>query len=355
MDVFHFLQRITNAVSRRGGPSHVLYSSFCADLVACVYCENKVDFDCLANAIARAHNVSIAMAGNTARKREDFRKFVRRSIPGPAELERRMLRLLEAYEGMADGNGHLVLHEEAVKCFHEQPRHARKGCVSDPEWGAFCPDGPHTFRGDGDTVVVPKWRMLRGTSQLEGFHPMQAATISGTNVGAELGNAQLLEAAVRWNRKVGGNSLAHADVQRDDVLRGIALLQKKLRGDTQLPEHVDPEALPTLEEFGVGYLLQGLGADARAAGKINWRSHDTLRKKHEPKRAGLAKTYQPYPVDKSPEMIQAFTVLFAESGDPEDMLRLYKERYFAPSGAQGDGASGYYLTNIVFVKKWLKE
>ena len=295
------------------------------------------------------------MAGNTARKREDFRKFVRRSIPGPAELERRMLRLLEAYEGMADGNGHLVLHEEAVKCFHEQLRHARKGCVSDPEWGAFCPDGSHAFRGDGDAVVVPKWRMLRGTSQLEGFHPMQAATISGTNVGAELGNAQLLEAAVRWNRKVGGNSLAHADVQRDDVLRGIALLQKKLRGDTQLPEHVDPEALPTLEEFGVGYLLQGLGADARAAGKINWRSHDTLRKKHEPKRAGLAKTYQPYPVDKSPEMIQAFTVLFAESGDPEDMLRLYKERYFAPSGAQGDGASGYYLTNIVFVKKWLKE
>ena len=53
-----------------------------------------------------------------------------------------MLRLLDAYDGLADGNGHLVLREEAVECFHEQLTHARKGCVSDPEWGAFCPDGP---------------------------------------------------------------------------------------------------------------------------------------------------------------------------------------------------------------------
>ena len=81
----------------------MMYSTLCADLVECVYCENKVDFDFLASAIARTANVSIAMAGNTARKREDFRKFARRSIPEPAELERRMARLLEAYEDKVDG------------------------------------------------------------------------------------------------------------------------------------------------------------------------------------------------------------------------------------------------------------
>ena len=239
LDMFHFLQRITNAVSRRGGPSHVLYSTFCADLVECVYCENKVDFDCLASAIARTSNVSIAMAGNAARKREDFRKYVRRAIPEPAELERRMTRLLDAYESKTDGNGHLVLHEEAVACFKEQLKHARNGCVSDPVWGSYIRSGEHTFRGDGGSVTVPMWKAIRGTSQIEGFHPTQAGTISGTNVGPELGNAQLLEAAVRWNRKMGSRTAAHADVHRGDVLRGMAALQKKLRGATQLPTDFD--------------------------------------------------------------------------------------------------------------------
>ena len=355
LDVFHFLQRITNAVSRRGGPSHVLYSTFCADLVECVYCENKVDFDCLANAIARAHNVSIAVAGNTARKREDFRKFVRRAIPDAAELERRMVRLLDAYRGKADGNGHLVLHEDALQCFQEQLKHARNGCVSDPDWGAFVQNGEHTFRGDGGAVSVPMWRMVRGTSQIEGFHPTQAGTISGTNVGPQLGNAQLLEAAVRWNRKMDCRSDAHADVHRADVLRGISALQMELVGESQLPTEFDPTPPPGGEEFGVEYLLQGLGADLGATTEVNWAAGGSLRKRKEPAPSGLSKVFTPYPVNKTPEMLQAFSALSAESSDPDVILRLYRERYYAPSEAVGPGATGYFLTNIVFVKKWLKQ
>ena len=92
----------------------MLYITFCADLVECVYCERNVDSDCLSSAIARASNVSIALAGNTARKRDDSRKIVCLDIPEPAELERLMARLLDAYEFNMDGNGHLVLQEEAV-------------------------------------------------------------------------------------------------------------------------------------------------------------------------------------------------------------------------------------------------
>ena len=116
----------------------MLYSTFCADLVECVYCENKVDFDFLASAISRTANVSIAMAGIRRGSGGGFRKFVRRSTPEPAELERRMARLLQAYEDKVDGNGHLVLREEAVACFREQLKHARNGRVSDPDWGRTC-------------------------------------------------------------------------------------------------------------------------------------------------------------------------------------------------------------------------
>ena len=34
---------------------------------------------------------------------------------------------------------------------------------------------------------------------------------------------------------------------------------------------------------------------------------------------------------------------------------MYRERYFATSSGTGPGATGYYLTNVVFVKKWLKQ
>ena len=75
----------------------------------------------------------------------------------------------------------------------------------------------------------PMWKAIRGASQIECFHPTQAGTISGTNVGPELGNAQLLEAPARWNRKMGRRTAAYADVQRGDVLRRMAALQQKLR------------------------------------------------------------------------------------------------------------------------------
>ena len=93
------------------------------------------------------------MAGNTARKREDFRQFVRRATPEPAELERRMARLLEAYESKMDGNGNLVLRE-AVACLKEQLKRARNGCVSDPDWGPYVLSAEHAFRGGGGIAVT---------------------------------------------------------------------------------------------------------------------------------------------------------------------------------------------------------
>ena len=201
--------------------------------------------------------------------------------------------------------------------------------------------GEHTFRGDGGlSVTAPKWRAVRGTSQIEGFHPTQAGTISGTNVGPDLGNAQLLEAAVRWNRKMGRRTAAHADVHRDDVLRGISALQQKLRGGSQIPAKFDEPPLAAAEEFGVGYLLHGLGADLGAKTEINWEPTGSLRKRKAPAAAGLSKFPTPYPVGKTPEMRQAFEVICAESDEPEAILRMYRERYYAPSAATGPGATG---------------
>ena len=70
-----------------------------------------------------------------------------------------------------------------------------------------------------------------------------------------------------------------------------------------------------------------------------------------PAAAGLPKVPTPYPEDKTPEMRQAFDAFCAESDGAEVNLRLYRERYYAPSPGAGPGATWYYSANIVFVKK----
>ena len=80
------------------------------------------------------------------------------------------------------------------------------------------------------------WRAIRGSSQIEGPQPTEAGTISGTNVGPELGNAQILEAAARRGRGMECRTAARADFQRGDVLRGIAAMQKTLRAGDPSPD-----------------------------------------------------------------------------------------------------------------------
>ena len=205
-----------------------------------------------------------------ARKRGYFRQFVRRAIPETAGLERRATRLLDAYEPKMGGDGHLVLTEEAVACFKEQLNRARNGCVIDPDWGSYVRSAEYTFRGDGGAVSFPMWKAIRGASRIECFHPTHAGTISGTNFGPGIGNAQLLEAATRRNRKIGRRTAAHADVQRGDVLRGMAALRQKLRGGAQLPAKFDAAFHLSAGEFGVGYRLEGLGADLGAKTVVGW-------------------------------------------------------------------------------------
>ena len=97
------------------------------------------------------------MAGNTAPKREDFRTVVRRATPEPEELERHVDRLVEANESKMDGDGQLVLREEAVACFNDQLTHARNVGVSDPYRGSYVRSGERTFRDEGGSVAAPKW------------------------------------------------------------------------------------------------------------------------------------------------------------------------------------------------------
>lgn len=56
------------------------------------------------------------------------------------------------------------------------------------------------FRGrESADTRLPVWQPLRGTSQLEGFHPHQARWVTGTRVSPALFQAQAFLGLARWN------------------------------------------------------------------------------------------------------------------------------------------------------------
>ena len=179
---------------------------------------------------------------------------------------------------------------------------------------------------------------------------MQAGVISGTIVGPQIGNANLLEDSARWGWEMGCRAAAHAGAQRECVLLGIPAIRGKLREETHLPTDFDQAHHAPAGEFGVGHLLQGLGADLGAKTEVYWAPLGSLRKRKAPAAAGLSKVPTPYPADETPEMRHAPEALCAETDGPEGIRRLYRAMYYAPSPGTGPCATGYYLANIVFVK-----
>ena len=357
LDISHFLQRITSAVSSVGGPNHVLYNRFCADLVSCVYAENADDLAGVITAVARTAGQGPAGAEVSARRLGDFRKLVRRRVPEADVLEDRLLRFIALYKDQRDPNGNSVLHERALSCIERQLLHVRRGCVSDPPDGAFVRDGVKRIRGNGLVLEVARWRSLRGTSQLEGFHPLQSQTMSGTNVGPKTGQAQLLEAAIRWNRgKSGGKQGPDRNLYDPKVSRRVAELQRVCGGEATL-SCAPAETCSVPEEYGPAYLLTLLGAGPsnEVETSVDWSISATSSKcigpdSAHPKKLSRAGDF--YPCDRTPEMISAFEALFAETQDPEEITVRYNRRYYLVSGGSTVGGSGYFRTNANHVRKW---
>ena len=179
-----------------------MYNPFCADLVAAVYAENREDVARLTDAISRTQGVSFASAAGVVRKHPDYKRIVRRHVPPAADLRARIEQLIAVYKDKCDPHGHCILHEHALRTIQNKLGHVDSHCVSGDDAGVYEKTGARTLSGNGCDVTLTTWRSLRGTSQLEGFHPTQSQTLGSGGVGLLLGEAQLLEAAIRRYRGI---------------------------------------------------------------------------------------------------------------------------------------------------------
>ena len=121
---------------------------------------------------------------------------------------------------------------------------------------------------------------------MEGPRPTQSQTLGSGGVGLLLGAAQLLEAAIRWNRKINASAIGIRRVVMDNsLLSRFEACQIGLGVTPQIPtlREVVKEAD---EEFGPHYLLSGLGAGPESArGLLSWNPLSNARKDREEKKA----------------------------------------------------------------------
>ena len=139
---FHALQRVANAVSRKGGPIHVIYNAFCSDIVECVYAESRADLERLAGAISLTKGLPLKGATVAAKLRKERRRLVRRVIPDPSEMDLRFGKPTNTYRNRVVGRGAPIMHSDAMARLRTQiGDRVRRGCDSDPPGGLYRQEG----------------------------------------------------------------------------------------------------------------------------------------------------------------------------------------------------------------------
>jgi hypothetical protein len=115
----------------------------------------------------------------------------------PKELEREFKRVVNLLANLEDAKtGKPLFGEKAWALYKSTLRHIRKGCLSD------IPGLAYYVQTSEDSMGIPVFTCVRGTSALEGFHQKIRQVIRGFNVSPRYAIALLYEFIYRWNHDV---------------------------------------------------------------------------------------------------------------------------------------------------------
>ncbi|KAF4732422.1 hypothetical protein FOZ62_026729, partial [Perkinsus olseni] len=199
LDSFHCQLRLSRSVS---SANHALFGMFCKKISRAFFCSSRSDME-----KAKAENIQ--KGGNGVLSREQLRRRVRRFIPPPLALEKRLARVIEfffrldndaqTHHGPSEG-GDLVQQKLAEPLLGSQfwPSyrnvlcHVRNGCVSDSAAGDVC---------TMDSSEGYRWG--RGSSRSENRHSVWRRDLAGVSrLSPMMMDALLLWRAVFSNRRL---------------------------------------------------------------------------------------------------------------------------------------------------------
>ena len=190
--------------------------------------------------------------------KKEIRRHCKMVIPQPAELEQRVEAVMKAFLHVKDVNGVRLYTPRMLQEWLVQRVHIRRGCLSDPvsAGGVLYRQlsSEHLGGSKAPQTKLNVWQSLRGSSQLEGFHPHQAKWVTGTRVSPELFQAQSMLGLIQWNwrRSVQNRNLNLATVCDPSLVVALNEACISEYGEPKYPDFKCSSA-NTGELFGIEY------------------------------------------------------------------------------------------------------
>ena len=129
-----------------------------------------------------------------------YKSSIRRTVPGPKALEENLQKVFDLFADEVDAKtGKKFFGEEnskARKLAINVMEHVRIGCLSD------IPGMSYYVQIGEDSMGIPQYKCIRGTSALKGFHQKIRQLIRGFAISPRFAIALLFEFVHRWNHDI---------------------------------------------------------------------------------------------------------------------------------------------------------
>jgi ribonuclease D len=189
-DVEHIFIRFGKWLSK----SHGAFGVFMARLSDAFFVPSQDDIEFIKAALRKA---DVSEDDINSKKWQYYKTRVRRTVPGPVELEREFKKVVQLFADVPDAKTSKPLFSKAAwNLYKSTLKHIRKGCLSDVAGMSYYVE----LRTD--SMGIPIFKCLRGTNALEGFHQKIRQVIRGFNVSPRYAVALLHEFVYRWNHDV---------------------------------------------------------------------------------------------------------------------------------------------------------
>ena len=197
LDVFHAMQRITVP------QNHVFHTQFYRQLSNAFFLLNPTDVKAVSEALQE--NYGVSFRSQLAANPRWIHERVRRYIPGPVLLAKRLTMVLETFSSndkMDPVMKKPLLDKESTKCFLAVIEDAKAGFISDPPGVDL-----YYSKSRPDKLGLTLYRSRRGTSALEALHQKQNQLASYWNLGTRMLDYFLLFQNTHHNLKVSEREL----------------------------------------------------------------------------------------------------------------------------------------------------
>jgi hypothetical protein len=189
-DIEHIFLRFARVLTK----GHGVFGAFMSRLSDAFFVPSQEDIEFIKAALRRS-----GVSDEDIKKKpwQYYKRRVRRRVSLPKELEREFKRVVNLLANLEDAKtGKPLFGEKAWALYKSTLRHIRKGCLSD------IPGLAYYVQTSEDSMGIPVFTCVRGTSALEGFHQKIRQVIRGFNVSPRYAIALLYEFIYRWNHDV---------------------------------------------------------------------------------------------------------------------------------------------------------